>query len=133
MNQCFSIKILMIFVELFIISSGFSQVATSSKLNDPFQNAVILSHYSTTDLAAIQVSDTVKFNTIEYYYTQSFLLETIACSNCIAFDASKFDVSTYERFRKKSERYTRAYDKYGFKLTLLSIDELTYKLPIHNQ
>ena len=79
------------------------------------------------------VSDTAKFNTIVYYYTRSFMAEAIDCSDCLSFDPLTFDVSVFEHMRKANERYIRVYDKYGFRLTLLSTAEMQYTLPIHNR
>lgn len=103
------------------------------KVADPFTNPVILKHYSVTELQQIQAADSVKFNSIVYYYTQSFTIVKVDCPTCEDVNISKFDISKYEYLRKKSERYIRHAEKYGFILTLLSTDELTYKLPIHIQ
>jgi hypothetical protein len=101
-------------------------------LSNPYTNPVILKHYTTQDLQWMKANDSIKFKTISYYYTQSFIAEKIiSCDGCREFDPFTFDVFDYERFRQKSTRYERIWLKYGFKLTLLSIDELTYKLPIH--
>lgn len=119
---------------LLISMTSYAQIGGEiAKPEINIENPVILSHYTSEELSNIQISDSVKFATIYYYYTESFIVESISCSECVPFDASLFDVSFYERFRKKSERYTRVYEKYGFKLILLSIDELEYTLPIHNQ
>ncbi|MCD6019861.1 MAG: hypothetical protein K0S53_2982 [Bacteroidetes bacterium] len=99
--------------------------------HNPYQNPVILNHYSVPELQSLQASDTVKYNSIRYYYTSSFIFEPYACNSCNPIAISDFDVSQYEYLRQKSKRYVRHFSKYGFKLTLLSINELTYKLPIH--
>lgn len=99
--------------------------------SNPFENPVILSHYSVQDLQSLQQTDTTKFNSIVYFYTSSYIFEETECNNCIPVSAINFDVSEYEYLRQKTSRYTRDFWKYGFKLTLLSINELTYKLPIH--
>jgi len=91
----------------------------------------LFDHYTPAELLDIQTSDTLKYQTLVYYYGQSFIVEPINCSDCILTELNHFDVSKYEHLRQKSERYTRTFDKYGFRLTLLAIDELTYKLPIH--
>jgi hypothetical protein len=103
----------------------------SEKNTDPFTNPVILKHYSVNELQSIQSTDSVKFNSIVYYYTQSFSIVKVDCPTCENVNIAKFDVSKYEYLRKKNERYVRHAEKYGFILTLLSIDELTYQLPIH--
>lgn len=100
-------------------------------VSNPFENPVILNHYTVQDLQSLQQTDTTKFNSIIYYYTSSYIFEETQCNNCIPVNTSNFDVSEYEYLRQKTSRYTRDFWKYGFKLTLLSINELTYKLPIH--
>jgi hypothetical protein len=102
---------------------------TSAK-SEQLPKALLL-HYTPSQLADIQSSDSLKYQTLVYYYGQSFLLETFSCSDCVPLDLSYFDVSKYEKLRKQSTRYSRVFDKHGFKLTLLSVDELVYKLPIH--
>ena len=97
---------------------------------DPYQNPVILQHYSVQDLQSLQQTDSVKYNTIIYFYTQSFIFENDTC-NCIPLSVTNFDISQYEYLRKKNKRFTRHFEKYGFTVTFLSIDELVYKLPIH--
>lgn len=98
---------------------------------DPFTHPVIAQHYDSLKLATLQQTDTVKFKTIVYYYTQSYIFETVDDNSPTPQLESTFDVSKYEYLRKKDKRFDRYFEKYGFKLTLLSIDELLYKLPIH--
>jgi len=111
----------------FLLPTSKAQV---NPIEDPYQNQIIKAHYKTAELHSIQQNDSLKFNSIVYYYTKSFILEKVSC-NCDQIDLLTFDISQYEYLRKKKERYTRHFEKYGFKLTLLSIDELKYKLPIH--
>lgn len=96
-----------------------------------FQNYAITQHYDSLELADIQQNDTAKFSAISYYYIQSFIFETAEC-NCTPPSAETFDVSHYEYLRKKNARSERVFEKYGFKLTLLSINEMPYRLPVHN-
>jgi hypothetical protein len=123
-----------LFLSLFsVIAINVSLFGQTSVLshpdNDPYSNPVILSHYSFDKLQSIQAKDSVKFNTIVYYYTKSFIVEKIDCVECISTDLSTFDISKYEYLRKRTERFTRDFPKQGFKITLLSIDEQEYKLP----
>lgn len=115
---------------LFYLISLFSSAQTPNP--DPFQNQVILQHYTIQDLQSLQQTDSVKFNSIVYYYTQSFIFSDDVC-NCVPISINDFDISQFEYLRNKSKRVTRYFEKYGFKLTLLSINELLYKLPIHYQ
>ncbi len=109
------------------------QTSSDKKNANPYSNTVILSHYSVAELQQIELQDTAKFNAIVYYYTQSFMVEAMVCDECPVVDLNTVDVSKYEYLRKRSERHIRDFYKYGIKITLLSIDELKYKLPIHNQ
>lgn len=121
-----------LFLCLVFLILGFAVDAQTPSLN-PFQNQVILKHYSVQDLQAMQQADTLKFKTICYYYTQSFSFKSKKCDGCPPVTVDMFDVSEYEYMRKKDKRFTRHFEKYGFEITFLAIDELQYKLPIHNQ
>lgn len=98
---------------------------------NPFQNYAIRLHYDSLELVSIQQNDSAKFNAICYYYTRSFLFETTECL-CTPPSADTFDISQYEYLRKRNVRIERHFEKYGFKLTLLAINEMPYRLPIHN-
>lgn len=89
----------------------------------------LLNYYSEADLIDLEKNNPQKYNVIYKYYTSSYLFEKTECSGCIETDAATFDVSAYESFRKKSERVIIVQNKYGFKLTLLAIDELDYTMP----
>ena len=117
----------------FFLSTGLQSQTLVEKYPDPFKNKVILSHYSVSQLQQIHATDSMKFNVINYYYNQSFIIEHVDCVNCTPINLTDFDITQYEHLRKRHERVTHSFYKFGFKLTLLSIDELTYKLPIHNQ
>lgn len=106
-------------------------VQAQTALTNPFQNFAIRLHYDSLELVSIQQNDSAKFNTIRYYYTQSFIFETTACL-CTPPSSETFDISQYEYLRKKNVRVERYFEKYGFKLTLLAINEMPYRLPIHN-
>jgi len=127
------LKSIVLFVCCFFLTKNSSAQTSSTKYTNPYTNPVILSHYSIQDLQQIENQDSIKFNSIVYYYTQSYLIEPIICDECPVVDINTVDVSQYEYLRKKTERHTRDLYKYGFKITLLSVDELKYKLPIHNQ
>lgn len=108
------------------------QTSTSLKAinSDPFSNPVIQKYYSSDMLHSIQSQDSLMFETIVYYFTQSFIVEPGTCYDCIPQDLSQFDVSLYENLRLKNERYTRDFEKQGFKLTLLSYSELKHMTPL---
>jgi hypothetical protein len=83
------------------------------------------------ELASIQQNNPAKFNSILYYYLQSYEFETTDCL-CTPPSADTFDISQYEYLRKRNVRVERYFEKYGFKLTLMAINEMPYRLPIHN-
>lgn len=113
-----------------ILSISFAQTTPIDGAETSYDQR-LLNHYSVDELNDLQANNTEKFTTIHYYYTQSYIIEKTECFECGETDFTKFDIVPFERFRKKSERFTREFDKYGFRLTLLSIEELEYKLPIH--
>jgi hypothetical protein len=116
---------------MIVCSTAFAQLPLPAPMiDDPFSNPVILSHYSVSDLNQIYQSDSLKFKTIEYYFTKSFIVEAISCTECRDFNPSTFDVSLFEYLRIKTQRFERTFTKYGFKLILLSIDELEYQTPV---
>jgi hypothetical protein len=117
---------------LFILYFSLQTIKSQTGIIDPYQNPVILIHYSVPELQYYQNNDSLKFKTIRYYYTESFVFESVPCNSCTPKNLADFDVSEYEYLRLKSKRFNRHFEKYGFKLTLLSIDELIYRLPIHN-
>jgi hypothetical protein len=109
----------------------FLHIQSQTGTQPAFQNYAIAQHYDSLELATIQQTDTAKFSAICYYYMQSYIFETAEC-NCTPPSATTFDVSQYEYLRKKNVRSERYFEKYGFKLTLLSVNEMPYRLPIHN-
>lgn len=117
------------FVLLYTIS--FLTRSQNSPNNNPFQNPVILKHYTVQDLQYLQQYDSLKLKTIVYYYTQSFYFENKECNQCIPVSIYDFDITEYEYLRQKNKTYVRHFEKYGFKLRLIPINELEYKLPIH--
>ncbi|MFZ5552671.1 MAG: hypothetical protein ACOZCO_06120 [Bacteroidota bacterium] len=123
--------LLIIFSGLFISGSVYSQsgaVKTDETLGSGFDKR-LLNHYTEQELLDIKASDPQKFTSIEYYYTQSYQLIPVSCVDCVPADLTTFDVSKYEDLRKKSERFDHTFEKYGFRLVLLSRDELLFKTP----
>lgn len=93
----------------------------------------LLNHYSEDELNDLKTNNIEKYNTIHYYYTQSYSIETYSCEECLQIDLSTFDISKYEYFRKQSEVAVFDNTKYGIRISLVPIDLLLYKLPIHTQ
>lgn len=116
---------------IFLYAFCWFQTEAQTGMNNPFLNPVIRLHYDSLELVNLQQSDSIKLKAIRYYYTSSFLFETTECL-CTPPSPDTFDISQYEYLRKRNVRVERYFEKYGFKLTLLSINELTYRLPIHN-
>lgn len=134
------LKSICFFSFLFLVSIAYSQnpkhdsvfFAENQHLRfNPFDNAIILKHYTVQELKNYQINDSLKFKMIAYYYTQSFSVEKMTCDECPDFNPETFDVSDYEYLRDKEKVVSRGFYKYGFKLTLIPISKLKYKLPIH--
>ena len=89
----------------------------------------LLNHYTEEELIDMRANNLQKYKVVEYYYTQSYIFEKVVCTECVSTDASTFDISRYEELRQKSVRVEHVFTKYGFKITLLSRDELLLKTP----
>ena len=124
--------LLVISFAFIIPSNAQSQLPSFPLPINDYWGPVVLNHYTPAQLTLIKSIDTTKYNTILYYYQQSFIIEPIACSDCILKPLDEVDVSEFEKFRMQSTRFVREYDKYGFRITLFSIDEMLYRLPMHN-
>ncbi|MGV3632341.1 MAG: hypothetical protein ACO1O6_14125 [Bacteroidota bacterium] len=95
-------------------------------------SALVSTLYSDADLNEIANLQPAKLEAIWYYYTQSFILEPLKGDEHIPFDVTHFDISKYEHLRQKDSRRVKEDPKRGFRLTLLSTEELQYKLPVHS-
>jgi hypothetical protein len=102
---------------------------STNELGSSTYDPRVLTYYSVEELNDIKANDPEKFTTIVYYYTQSYLLQIVDCFECNPVDPSKFDISRYEGLRKKSTTVVYDNDKEGFKLILLPVNSLEYKLP----
>lgn len=100
---------------------------------DAMSHPVIMKYYTAADLQYLEANAPQKLAAIIYYYTASFIVEPINCNDCIQFDSTKFDVSRFEQFRQLDQAYVRVYEKYGFKLTLLPVNQLLYTIPIQER
>ncbi|MCE3296079.1 MAG: hypothetical protein K0R65_1793 [Crocinitomicaceae bacterium] len=117
---------------LFLIAFPLLSHAQPAETNpDAAGHAAIRKHYPETELNEIAAQNPAKMEAIRYYYTRSFILEPLKCEECAHFDIAHFDVSKYEHLRKKDSRFVKEDPKYGFRITLLSTDELEHKLTIH--
>jgi hypothetical protein len=112
----------------FLIVSVFS--VKSQILNYNIEiDSIIMKNYGLAEYPNI-VQDSVKYNLLKYYHTESFIIEYLFCTDCVKIDYDKFDILPFESLRQENTRYVRNYDKYGFKLTLLARSELLYLMPI---
>ncbi len=71
---------LFLLIFFYLIGLGVYGQTVSS---NPFENTVILNHYSAQDLQSLQQNDSTKFKSIIYYYTSSYIFEETECNNCI--------------------------------------------------
>ena len=108
-----------------------SQAQSSGTIPNLPGNAVISSYYTDADLDEMANLAPQKLEAVWYYYTRSYILEILKCDDCLPFDPAHFDINKYEHLRQKDSRRIKNDPKYGFRLTLLSTEELEYKLTIH--
>ncbi len=118
----FRICVLILFFSVLPLKS---QVILNSNIRI---DSLIVKKYGWNEYVLL-LADTAKYNVINYYQTQSFILERYLCASCPKFNSKYFDVMAYESLRQDSTRYFRAYSKYGFKLTLLAKNELLRLMP----
>lgn len=132
-RQMFRQPLLPCAVFLFVMGTKVqAQTLPDSVSKSSLPNKAMLAHYSAADLDEIKTLDPAKYQAIFYYYTQSYLIQTFDCNDCVPrHDFSDFDVFVYEKYRLPSSRRVLSFEKYGYRLILLSTDELAYKLPIH--
>jgi len=105
------------------------QLSAQTRASSQDTDIRLLTHYSQEELDEIETTDALKFNTIVYYYTKSYIVEKIASINATSIDTAAIDVSKFEHLRKEHERAVMTFEKDGFRLILLSLDELKYRLP----
>lgn len=126
--QCF---LSLLFLLLFCRANAQSNETLSAASKQEHITKVLLKHYTAAELDDIRTTDSLKYKTLVYYYANSFIIEKFSCTDCVPVnDFSDFDVSKYEKFRKQSERHAIPFAKYGYRLVLLSTDELMYKIPV---
>ncbi|MBS1634581.1 MAG: hypothetical protein JST26_01575 [Bacteroidetes bacterium] len=111
-------KYLLVFLICFLSKYNYAQSLV--------YNPSILKHYSASYLDSLRQSDFGKFSYLVIQYTASFKMDTAGHAPG-TFDASyiaNFNIGDYEHNRLYNDRFIRDYDKYGFKLTLMSIREM---------
>ncbi|MBX7096048.1 MAG: hypothetical protein K1X56_15170, partial [Flavobacteriales bacterium] len=107
----------------------YSQITVGPKdnLTESKYDSRLLMHYSAEELNDFKINNSLKFTTIEYYYTRSYIFEALSCTNCEPISLKEFDISKFEDYRLPNSRYELTLEKLGCKITLLSIDEMEYK------
>ncbi len=80
-------------------------------------------HYTELDLNKIKLVAPYKLEQLNFQYTSSFQIINQK-GNAIKYDAKKFDVYAYERFRKEDQRVTFTLTRDGDAVELLSRKEL---------
>lgn len=89
-------------------------------------------HYSASEIQQMKSASPEKYTSLDYYYNRSFIIEGSLREGAIFLDPyTDFDVSKVEHLRHTTERISFPYRKSGYTITLLSIEELEYRLPIH--
>ncbi len=109
----------------------FPEQVGAQTASEAMSSPVIMGYYSAEELSELERDAPEKLATIIYYYTASFTVEAIECDECIPFDPALFDVSKYEHYRLADQVYSHTFEKYGFRLTLVPVNQLKYKMPVH--
>ena len=105
--------------------------AQSTSLNISSFDSRLLLNYSEKELMEMSDIESEKFQKISYYYLNSYTIENIQIDEQVPFDINQFDISKYEKFRHKTDVIEKLDFKRGVKISLIPIDSMEYKLPIH--
>lgn len=116
-------------VSLFIFLSW--NKLSAQTVAEAMTHPVIMKYYTQEQLLEIEANDSTELKSIIYYFTQSFTVIPIECDDCLPFDSLNFDIMKFEYLRQKEQTYIRTFDKYGFKLILLPVNQLPYVYAIH--
>jgi hypothetical protein len=116
---------------LFALTNISAQIEHSDKQSQTLlYPKALLNHYSKAEIEEIKNLDSLKLQSLVYYYTSSFIFEKISCEECLPFESENFDVSEYENRRKEEVNFTFSNYKFGFKVTLISKKDMTFKYPL---
>jgi hypothetical protein len=96
------------------------------------QHPAIMKYYTLAQLENLEQLDTAELNSVVYYFTKSFIVEPIQCTECLPFDSASFDITKYEYLRQADQTYIRTFDKYGFKLILFPVSAMPYYYAIQH-
>jgi hypothetical protein len=91
----------------------------------------LLNDYTSEQLDEIRVQDPEMYTALNYYYTQSYVLEIVECQECTPVDPATFNIGQWEILRQREDYRIWTNYKRGFKITLIPISKMEYKLPVH--
>lgn len=116
---------LRITIILFILATSCSSLYSQNEYQSSLLvNRAVLRHFPGQELAKMQTQDSVKFNQIKYYFTQSFNVEIANCDSCEVdynklFNRDLFNITEFESLRQLNSNYTFLFKK-NYQITLLS-------------
>jgi len=94
-------------------------------LDDPFLNRAVLKHITGSKLVQIQQEEPTRFNNINYYFSESFSIEKVACPTCPIdydqfFNYDLFNIVDYEQLRQDQNEYSFHFKNGEYLITLKS-------------
>lgn len=105
--------------------------SANAQSNSTSHDPRMLHDYTVEQLDEIKTLDPEMYTALTYYYTQSYLLETFDCGECTPIDPATFNIGEWENLRKREDYRVWTNYKRGFKLTLIPMTKMDYKLPVH--
>lgn len=109
---------------LFFLFCGFISSAQTSTDKNPYTSRVIAKYYSKEELQFIETNHPEKFKKIKYYYLHSFIVSDMNCTTCPDYNPELIDIREYNHLRKPYERVTITNEEFGYRVTLLSEQEV---------
>lgn len=121
-------KTSLLFVFLLLGSSIISQTA----IEELGKNRTVIKYYPGFLLHEIDAAEPDKIDLIRYYFTESFIVTDLSCSDCRVdfdefFNYYLFDVSQFENLRLQQAQNTFVF-KEKFEVTLVSLDDVLVNL-----
>lgn len=121
------------FLVMVLVLMAFPFAKASAQQMERALNTPIIMHYYTAEqLQELAAADTNEFNSLVFYFTASFKVEPVECSDCIPFDSAMFDITRFEHLRHQDTVFVREFTKYGFRLTIYPVNSLPYQYAIHS-
>ncbi len=121
-------------ITLFIFTSFITtaQIITDGGSATRYDNR-LLKYYSVEELDEMRINRPTELKSYEYYFQNSYIIETVAGTDCVDYDLANFDILGYEASRSWNSRITIDLSgKHCIRIILLSTAELEYKLTIHD-